>query len=398
MLGTPCIMGGLSRWVVALMALGFALTSASLRAQGLDRKPAASLGVPTPPPPPKNPPPEGVRDLDEDFRLPEPPLDKSTAPPPPLPKNWQPRQEKYAFGTQFGAALLASKNGLPGYGLTWFPSQGVSNQPGKSLGLARQELALFSPFWQQGPDTAIAFFGLRNSLFNTNARLIDSNKDFPTNLWDVNVGVSYSHTFAEGWTAGLNVNAGSPSDQPFSKADVLTAGVIAYLTTPARANDHWVFGLIYSPTSDFAYPIPGLAYFYQPNDYFEMNVGIPFLLKYRPYDDITLEAFYLPVRTLTMRATWQFLPGTRAFAAFNWYYESYFLADRQNNGDRLYSFEKRLTSGLSFDLPLNFALEISTGYAFNRFYFQGRRYGDRNHDRVGIDPGLFGQLQLRLKF
>ncbi|WP_029631555.1 hypothetical protein [Zavarzinella formosa] len=350
--------------------------------------PPASLGVPARPPTPGG---------DDNFGA-NPPGLPSVAPPPPLPKNWQPRQEKYAFGTQFGAALLTSKNGLPGYGLTWFPSGNVGNQPGKDLGLVRQELALFSPFWQEGPDAAIAFLGVRNSLFKTDAKLVNSDRDFPTNLWDINVGVSYSHSFAEGWTAGVNVNAGSPSDKPFSAANVLNAGIIAYLTTPGRANDHWVFAVIYSPTSDFAYPIPGVAYFYQPNEYFEMNIGIPFLMKWRPYEDVTLEAFYLPIRTLSAKASWEATPGIRAFASFNWYYESYFLAERANNGDRFFSFEKRLATGLSFDLPFNLALEVSGGYGFDRFYFQGRRYGDRNRDRVSVDPGVFGQLQIRLKF
>ena len=391
-------MGGWFRLAAALTVLGVFTTRDSLRAQGAAPRPAASLGVPTPPPPPKTPPPDPVAGLDDEGLPPEPPGSPRVMPPPPLPKNWQPRQEKYAFGTQFGAALLASKNGLPGYGLTWFPTKDVSNQPGKTLSLARQELALFSPFWQEGPDAAIAFLGIRNSLFNTNARLMNSNRDFPSNLWDVNVGVSYSHSFADGWTAGVNANAGSPSDQPFAQADVLTAGIIAFLTTPARANDHWVFGVIYSPTSDFAYPIPGLAYFYQPNDYFEMNIGIPFLLKWRPYEDVTLEAFYLPVRTLTARASWQFLPGSRLFTSFTWYYESYFLAERSNYNDRLFSFEKRLTTGLSFDMPWNLALEIAGGYAFDRFYFQGQSYDDRNNDRVSVDSGFFAQISIRLKF
>ena len=375
-------MGGWSRLAGGLALAGGMLADGPLRAQDeLSPPPAARLGVPVPPPRP------------QDDPVVEPP---DFAPPPPLPKNWQPRQ-KFQFGTQLGAALLASKNGLPGYGVTWFPSAEVRHQP-TDLSLSRQEIALFTPFWKEGPDTAIGFLGIKNSRFETQAVLPDSGREFPHRLWDVNAGVSYSHTFAEGWTAGVNMNAGSASDKPFSQANVLSAGLIGYLTTPGAGNDHWVFAVLYSPTGDFRYPYPGVAYFYQPNSFFEANIGIPFLLKWKPWDDVTVEALYLPIRTVSARVTWDTLPGVRSFAAFNWSYESYFLAERDTYSDRLFSFEKRLTGGVSFDLPLNLALEISGGYAFDRIYFQGKSYADRYRDRVSLANGAFIQLQLRLKF
>lgn len=375
--------GNLARGLV-LVCCWFIWHDALLRAQEGPPPPAATLGVPIAPPTPQA----------DRFIPPE--LD-AVAPPPPLPQNWQPRQEKYPFGVQFGAGLLSTKNGLPGYSVGWYPSSQVNGQP-TDLGLVKQEIALFTPFWKEGPDTAIAFAGIRHSLFDTDAILFNSMRPFPEQLWDINMGVSYTHTFAEGWTTGVNVVAGSPSDKPFSAPNTLNTAVTGYLVTPGAGNDHWVFAILYSPTSDFAYPIPGVAYFYQPNDYFEMNIGIPFLMKWRPFEDITITAFYLPVRTLNARISWDTRPGIRTFTAFNWSNESYFLANRENNGDRFFSFEKRLTAGVSFDLPWNLALELSAGYTFDRFYFQGRRYGDRYRDRVSVDPGLFGQLQIRLKF
>lgn len=377
-------MGGWSRLAGGLAVAGGLLADPPARAQDEGPPPpAARLGTPVPPPAPQ-----------DDLDVTPPP---GLAPPPPLPKNWQPRPPKYQFGTQFGAALLATKNGLPGYGVTWYPSAPVRNQ-NTELSLSRQELSLFTPFWKDGPDTAIGFLGIKNSRFDTKAVLPDSGQEFPDGLWDVNAGVSYSHTFAEGWTAGVNVNAGSPSDKPFSQADVLTAGIVAFLTTPGAENDHWIFALLYSPTADTRYPIPGVAYFFQPNSFFEANIGIPFLLKWKPWDDVTFEAFYLPIRTASARLTWDTLPGVRSFAAFNWGSETYFLANRAEYQDRLFAFEKRVTAGVSFDLPLNLAVELSGGYAFDRIYFQGSEYADRYNDRVTVDNGWFVQLQLRLKF
>ena len=53
---------------------------------------------------------------------------------------------------------------------------------------------------------------------------------------------------------------------------------------------------------------------------------------------------------------------------------------------------------MTFDLPYQLRLDLSAGYVFDRFFFQGQQYSDRNRDRVNVGAGLFGQVQLRLQF
>ena len=48
-----------------------------------------------------------------------------------------------------------------------------------------------------------------------------------------------------------------------------------------------------------------------------------------------------------------------AYGAFDWQNESYFLADRTNDSDRFYCFEKRLTAGMQFDLIYRLRLDLS---------------------------------------
>ena len=91
-------------------------------------------------------------------------------------------------------------------------------------------------------------------------------------------------------------------------------------------------------------------------------------------------------------------PNGRLFGAFNWSNEAHFLADRMDNSDRFYSFEKRITGGMQFDLIWRLRLELAAGYAFDRFYFVGKQYSDRNNDRVNVGAGVFGAIQLRLQF
>ena len=130
------------------------------------------------------------------------------------------------------------------------------------------------------------------------------------------------------------------------------------------------------------------------------GLGVPFFLKYRFLPQWTAEAVYVPIRTVSARVTWQSVeqPGFQAYGAFAWANEAYFLSGRVDNAERFYSFEKRLGGGLQFDLPYRLRLDLSAGYVFDRLYFQGKQFQDRNRDRINVGSGLFGAIQLRLQF
>jgi hypothetical protein len=52
--------------------------------------------------------------------------------------------------------------------------------------------------------------------------------------------------------------------------------------------------------------------------------------------------------------------------------------------------------GIRFDLE-HIGVEVTGGYAFNRFYFEGEGYSDRFSNRidVGAAPFIVGKLNLR---
>lgn len=312
--------------------------------------------------------------------------------PPPNPMN-------EGIGTRFGLGIIAGRYGIPGYGAAWIPSQAVAGQPA-SLGEVRQELSLFAPIYHEGADTAALGMGIRGSLFSTDAFLPNSGRRFPSSLWDIEAGVAYSHRWDNGWTTGAVVSAGSASDKPFEQSDGLVASLALYTTFPTVEQDAWILGISYSPTSDFPYPLPIISYYWKPNEDLEVNIGLPFFLKWRFAEEWTAEALYIPIRTVSARVTWQpcEVPEMRFYGAFNWANQSHFLSNRLDEDDRFYGFEKRLAGGVQFDLIWQLRLDISAGYAFDRFYFQGKQYSDRNRDRVNVGSGAFGALQLRLQF
>jgi hypothetical protein len=303
------------------------------------------------------------------------------------------------IGTRFGLGILAGRFGLPGYGVSWVPAQPVAGQT-TDLAVLRQDLSLFAPIYRQGADTAAVGVGVHNSLFWTDAVLPTSHRPFPDQLWDIEAGLSYSHQWDNGWTTGVTVTAGSASDRPFEHGDALVGSLTVYNAFPAEGRDAWVLGATYAPASETPYPLPIAFYYWQPSDDVQVGIGLPFFLRWHFLPEWTLEGLWVPIRTVSARVTWSNpeRPGFKAYGAFDWSNESYLLSDRIDNGDRFFAYEKRLSAGVQLDMPYKLRLDLSAGYLFDRFYFQGQKYGDRNRDRVNVGSGLFGAVQLRLQF
>lgn len=388
-----------ARWRVLLTVL--ALAGPAAAQPPAPPPPAAVLGEP------------GVRPPLFDINNPLAPLgppDQPFRPFAPLGPPATPATE--GIGTKFGLGILAGRFGLPGYGLNWAPAQPVAGQP-TDLGMVRQNLSLFAPIYREGADTAAIGVGISNSLFSTNAILPDSNRPFPSSLWDIQAGALYAHQWDNGWTTGVAISAGSASDRPFANSNilanesglfgsyhVLVANVTAYNAFPAEGRDAWVVGVNYASMSDFPYPLPIAFYYWEPSADVQVGLGVPFFLRWRFLPNWTAEALWIPIRNVSAQVTWNSpdQPGLRAYGAFAWTYDTYFLADRIHPDDRFFYFEKRLYGGLQFDLPYQLRLDLAAGYSFDREFFQARSYGENTRDRVKVGAGVFGMVQLRLRF
>jgi hypothetical protein len=71
------------------------------------------------------------------------------------------------------------------------------------------------------------------------------------------------------------VNVGSASDHPFATIHEMDVGANAMLRVPEGQNNAWLFSLNYSPTSELAFPVPGVAFSYNPSPEFHANIGLP---------------------------------------------------------------------------------------------------------------------------
>ena len=278
------------------------------------------------------------------------------------------------------------------YGATWAPNQAVTNQPGSHLGYVEQNFLLGMPIYRDTTNQWSLHLGVRNDSFNTNAYLVNSNRSFPAELWNINLGTSFSHRFENDWIAGGNLGIGSASDQPFHTINEVNPMVNAFLRIPASERNGWLFSLSYSPLSQIPIPIPGIAFQYFPTDNFRMNIGLPFSIWYRPNEDWTFDASYIPLFNVHARAMYRLADPVRIYTAFDWKSEAWFLADRPDINQKLFYLYKQLSTGMYFSLGPRTIIDLSGGYMFDRSFFSGVNVAQRNNDRLNIGSGAFLSL------
>ena len=322
-----------------------------------------------------------------------PPPVWSPDPTPIVPAVPAPLAEAGPFGNGMGRDFRPSVYRAD-YRVTWFPNELVQGQ-NTHLGFVREDLNATVPLWHDDCNDFAATFHIRNEVFSTDAVLLNPPRPFPEQLWDVRFGGSYRHLFDNGWIAGASVSLGSSGDRPFENARDFTGSVNAFLTVPQGERNYWLFNLAYSSNSELPYPIPGIAFVWQPADNFRLHIGLPFQLMYRPIDDLQFDVSYMLLYTFRARTTYRIAPWLRVYASYDVGNEAYPLADRLNDNDRLFYYDQRVTTGLLFKLGQQMSLDLSGGYAFDRYYFEGQHLSDSNGNRLTVGDGPFLSLQFQ---
>ena len=287
------------------------------------------------------------------------------------------------------------------YRFTLYPDQRVKDQD-SGFRLTEHRVTLFLPLAQDSANEfALAARTLAQEI-DTRARFPNAGGRFPSELWDGSAGLGYRHKFDNNWIGGLAVTVGSASDEPFNTVDEMYFRLISLLRVPQGERNAWIFTLVYASDEQIfghTLPVPGIAYAWNPSDQFHAVVGFPFsAVEYKPVESLTLEAQYFPIRRVRARVTWQVFQPLRAYVGFDWDHDHYYRSDRPDDqkDDQIFYYEKRLTAGLRFDLR-HIGFEVYGGHAFDRFYFEGESYSDRdaNRIRVGSGPFVVGKVSVR---
>jgi hypothetical protein len=109
-------------------------------------------------------------------------------------------------------------------------------------------------------------------------------------------------------------------------------------------------------------------------------------------------ASWVAIRTVDVRVSYQLFRPVRLWAGFDWTRERYIRADRAEEDDRLFYYEKRVRAGVTVGLARFLYVDVAGGYSFDRFYFEGEDYGDRRDNRLDVGSGPFAAVRVGLRF
>jgi hypothetical protein len=302
------------------------------------------------------------------------------------------------FGSEFSDPLgrIGGTGILANYRITWLPSEAVTGTANHFQSV-REEWSVAFPLWRDVTDRIGFSVHLSNTLLDTDATVPKEGGPFPGSLWDIGFGLNWQHRFENNWIGGLGVMLGSASDQPFSGIDEIRVGLNGFLRIPWNEHAYWNFSLAYSPFGELGFPIPGIAYVWQPSEYFRMSIGLPFSIMWRPTDDLTIDASYMLLTNVRARVSYRLNPRLNLYGEYVQSTEGYYLEDRTVASDRLLFRDGRLEGGLQCRIGGRAMLEIFGGFVFDRSISEGREVGGLGADAIFVNPGgIFGgRLQIR---
>lgn len=279
--------------------------------------------------------------------------------------------------------------------LEWLPERDLKGLDGR-LSINSQALSLAFPlrFDADGRGLWLGLVGVRSLEVDTDTPLPDSGRQFPERFWDIDFGVMRLRSWEDGRRAGGMVRVGSPSDRPFAAWRDMAVTFLVFASIPSGERNAWSVSLFYSPTGQIVFPLPGLAYVWRPSPQFEASLGVPFALTYQPSDSLTIQASYRPlnqVRVAARQRLGELWSITTSYETVN---DAFWSSDRDNDRERTYFFDQRLTLGLRRDLPGGWHCEASAFYVFDRKVFQAERFSRDRLDLLPIENGMGAALQI----
>ncbi len=270
----------------------------------------------------------------------------------------------------------------------------------RSIDFMNRELTFLIPLMQN--DRQELFLTSKAGLLNihTGAGLPIARRRIPRQLWDFRLGLGYREKLDNDWIWGANFSFGSASDKPFATGDEILIEVLGSLRIPHHQMNGLLILFSFSNARDFLpyVPLPGIAYEYIPNKDLSLIGGFPYsFVRWKATERLTMKGSYMFPRTIYTRISYLMQRNLEALAGFSWFNWRYMRNDRNDTQDRLFFFQKQVFTGLKWNVGDHLVLEAIGGFAFDRFFFEGRDFDDKA-DRGNIEDGTFVSISLNWRF
>ena len=286
------------------------------------------------------------------------------------------------------------------YRATGYPSASVRRQAA-DFGFVQHELLLTAPVQQDETAEWTVSARLKALDINTGVKTPGFAGAFPEDLWDVRLGAGHRRKLDRGWLAGAMAEIGSASDAPFSGADVMTVTTTGYLRIPAEDDDAWLVMLRFQSELDAlrgAPLMPGIAYHWVRDDRFQMLLGLPLAwAQWRPVDDLKFTGLAGPT-AIKADCSYALSSAVSLHAGYDWSSQRFIRRKRRHGNERLFYYGQRVSAGVRWDVTPHVWVDAAGGYAFDRFFFEGKRYHNRHGRRFRIGDTPFVALRMGLSY
>jgi hypothetical protein len=233
------------------------------------------------------------------------------------------------------------------------------------------------------------------------AMLETANEPLPDDLYEIGVGTTLRMKLNNGWIVGGNFDISSPSDKPFASHDEVTLNTTLFAQMPWKDAIDLVATVNVSNDRNFApcIPLPGGAIHYYPSRELDVFLGIPFTsARWQPIDDLTLSMRWMMLRDLHAKVSYRICGPVSAYASFDWGEDIWLRHDRRHETNRLTYEDKQVALGVRWDISECFFVDAAGGWAWDRFWYEGDSYADRDRNRIKLEEGCFARLRVGVQF
>lgn len=181
----------------------------------------------------------------------------------------------YFNGQMYGPVIDESRD--------WFRDENVQGQT------VPPDFSVSYPLWQNDRNEWTTSVKVCDALLPPHAIFIDRQQSSPDERWKVGLNTTYRHLLEKGWIDGGSVSVESVSEKPFSSLSQMTEGVSAFLKVPQGPHNFWLFSVSYSSSNEWSWPIPKVAYTWQPSGRVRADIGLVLPSTDHLLDDLSLD-------------------------------------------------------------------------------------------------------------
>ncbi len=301
---------------------------------------------------------------------------------------------------EWARAPLGKLPPVAAYNFTFYDKKDVKDR-NTSLEMYLHEAGGLAPVMNRADQDLGIAVSFSDRYSKTGAVMPRDSAKLPENLYDFKTGPFFRKQLDNGWTTGAALLVGSSSDKLFYSRDEITLRGDAYVKIPAKGEDSWILYVDYNNNRYYlrGYPVPGAGYWYKPSEKIEAIIGLPVAyLEIKPFAKTDIKLSYIATSYIYAKASYQLTPSLKAYGMFNWDNETYARADRTTGDYRLLYYEKKLAAGLHWQFMKYAGLRIAGGYAFDRFFYEDKKYDKRKENKIDIKNGPFVEAHIGVPF